>query len=161
VIPQESGSTNHDPPHEELVRHLVRCMEDEGLEIEAADAPGHPKPKPVKRSLRPERSRPDVVARDRRRTVFGEALSVADIGESYIPEKLATLAQKCRLLVICVPESVAQQAIEKLFSGERMPHRPKMRLLRHPRAKWEEPPKQVGSKKPRGPDIGPHVVVQR
>jgi hypothetical protein len=142
------------------VQHLVRGMVEQGLEIEAADAPGHPKPKPVKRSLRPERSRPDVVARDGRRTVFGEALSASDIGQSHMPEKLATLAQKCRTLVVCVPEAAAQQAIDTLFNRDQMPHRPKMRLLRHPHTKWEEPPKAAGPTR-RGPDIGPHVVIQR
>jgi hypothetical protein len=146
------------PSHEELVRHLVFCIEEQGLEMEAADLYGHTKPKPVKMGLRPGRSRPDVVAKDGRRTVFGVGLLPSEIGAAYLPEKLATLAQKCRLLVICVSEDAAQQALDMLFNREQLAHRPKMRLLRHPLGKWEDPPKTMGPKTHYGPDFAPVVV---
>ena len=148
------------PSHEELIRHMVRSMEGQGMEIEAADLSGHAKPKPVKRGLRPARSRPDVVAKDGRRTVFGLALVPADIADPHTPEKLETLAQKCRFLVICVAEEAAQQALDLLFNGEQIPHRPKLRLLKHPLAKWEDPPRTVGPKTRYGPEFAP-VVVRR
>ena len=149
---------NIGPSHEELTRHMVRSMEDEGFEIEAADVSGRAKPKPVKRGLRPARSRPDVVAKDGRRTVFGEALVPADIADPHTPEKLETLAQKCRLLIICVTEEAAQQALDVLFNAEQIPHRPKMRLLKHPLAKWEDPPKTVAPKTHYGPEFAPVVL---
>jgi hypothetical protein len=133
-------------------------MEEQGVEIETADAPGHRKPKPVKRGLRPDRLRPDVVARDGRRTVFAKALESSDIASSYVPEMLATLAQKCRLLIICVPEDAALHAIDALFNTGNLPNRPKMRLLRHPRTKWEDPPKTVAPQTRYGPDFAPVVV---
>src|SRR5919109_725458 len=122
--------------HEELVRHLVYSMEEQGLEIEAADLYGRPKPKQVKFGLRPGRSRPDVVAKDGRRTVFGVALTPTEITASHTPAKLETLAQRCRTLVVCVAEEAAQQALDALFNGANIPHRPKLRLLRHPLGKW-------------------------
>jgi hypothetical protein len=154
----DSTNKKSGPTHEELVRHLLRAMEEEGLEIEAADLYGRAKPKPVKAGLRPGRSRPDVVARDGRRTVFGLALLPSDISAGHMPEKLATLAQKCRLLVICVSEDAAQQALDTLFNREGMPHRPKMRLLRHPALKWEDPPKTTAPNARYGPNFAPVVV---
>jgi hypothetical protein len=148
------------PAHQELVRHMVFCMEEQGVEIEAADLDGRPKPKPVKRGLRPARSRPDVVAKDGRRTVFGLALTPAEIAEPHAPEKLEILAQKCRLLIVCVAEEAAQQAIETLFSGAQMSHRPKLRLMRHPLGKWEDPPKTVGPTTRYEPGFA-SVVVRR
>jgi hypothetical protein len=133
-------------------------MEEQGLEIEAADLSGREKPKPVKRGLRPARSRPDVVASDGRRTVFGVALVPSDIADQHMPEKLATLAQRCRTLVICVAEEAAQQTLDTLFNQGRLQHRPKMRLLRHPLAKWEDPPKTVAPQTRYGPDFAPVVV---
>jgi hypothetical protein len=153
-------STNAKPSREELVRHLLRAMEEQGLEIEAADLYGRAKPKPVRLGLRPGRSRPDVMARDGRRTAFGLALLQSDIGAAHMPEKLATLAQKCRLLVICVSEDDAQHALDTLFNRERLAHRRKMRLLRHPRLKWEDPPKTTAPKTRYGPDFA-HVVVRK
>jgi hypothetical protein len=151
----DSNNASAESSHEELVRHLIRSMEGQGLEIEAADVSGHAKPKPVKMGLRPGRSRPDVVARDGRRAVFGVALTPTEIGNSHTPEKLATVAQKCRLLVVCVPEEAAQQALDTLFNREKLAHRPKMRLLRHPLARWEEPPKTVAPHTRYGPDFAP------
>jgi hypothetical protein len=151
---------NIGPSHGELIRHMVRSMEEQGLEIEAADVSGRAKPKPVKRGMRPARSRPDVVAKDGRRTVFGVALVPVDIVDRHTPEKLETLAQKCRFLVICVAEEAAQQVVDVLFNGEQIPHRPKMRLLKHPLAKWEDPPKTVAPKARYGPEFA-HVVVRK
>jgi hypothetical protein len=156
----ESSKANQGPGHEELVRHLVFCMEEQGLEVEAADLPSREKPKPLKRGLRPGRSRPDVVARDGRRMVFGVALPASEIGHSHMPEKLATLAPKCRLLIVCVSSESAQYALDTLFNAPSLPHRPKMRLLRHPLGKWEDPPKTVAPKTHYGPDFAP-VVVRR
>jgi hypothetical protein len=154
----EQNSTQG-PSHEDLVRQLVRSMEEQGLEIEAAELYGRAKPKPVKVGLRPGRSRPDVVARDGRRTVFGLALLPSDISAAHMPEKVATLAQKCRLLVIVVSEDAVQQALDTLFNRERLAHRPKMRLLRHPALKWEDPPKTTAPQR-YGPDFA-HVVVRK
>jgi hypothetical protein len=148
------------PAHEELVRHLVYSMEEQGLEIEAADLYGRAKPKPVKVGLRPGRSRPDVVAKDGRRTIFGEALVSSDIRDPHTPEKMATLAQKCRELVICVSEDAVQHALDALFNRDQLPHRPKMRLLIHPLATWHDPPKTVAPKTSYGPDFAP-VVLRR
>lgn len=155
---KHTSTPNTGPSHEELIRHMIRSMEDEGFEIEAAYVPGRAKPKPVKRGLRPARSRPDVVAKDGRRTVFGEALVPADIVDPHMPEKLEALAQKCRILIICVAEEAAQQALDVLFNGEQIEHRPKMRLLKHPLAKWEDPPKTVSPKTRYGPEFAPVVV---
>jgi hypothetical protein len=157
---KHSTTPNFGPTHEELIRHMIRSMEEEGYEIEAADVSGREKPKPLKRGLRPSRSRPDVVARDGRRMVFGEALAPADIADPHTPEKLEALAQRCRVLIVCVAEEAAQQALEVLFNGVLIPHRPKMRILRHPLAKWEDPPKTVGPKTRYGPEFAP-VVVRR
>jgi hypothetical protein len=86
------------------------------------------------------------VARDGRRTVFGEAKSASEISEAYVPEQLETLARKCRLLVICIPEKAAGEAIDTLFYNAQMSQWPKMRLLRYPGTMWEEPPKAAGRK---------------
>jgi hypothetical protein len=130
------------PSHEELVLHLVRCMEREGLTIEGADAPGYSKPRQMKR-LGLRRARPDVVARDGRRTILGEAKTAQEIGEGHVPGQLDAFASKCRLLIVCVPEGVVNEAVALLNRAD-MPHRPKMRLLRYPRAKWDEFPKLAG-----------------
>ena len=132
------------PSHEELVLHLVRCMEREGLTIEGADAPGYSKPRQVKRfGMRPGRARPDVVARDGRRTILGEAKTALEIGDGQVPDQLDAFASKCRLLVVCVPEGAVEEAVALLNRAD-MPHRPKMRLLRYPQAKWDEFPKLAG-----------------
>ena len=145
---RERKSDRRGPSPEELVLHLVRCMEREGLTIEAADAPGYTKPSAVKRGLRPGRGRPDVIARDGRRTILGAAKTAQGIGESHVPGQLETFASKCRLLVVCVPEEVADDAIALLNAAD-MPHRPKVRLLRYPQAKWDEFPKLAGRGKAR------------
>src|SRR5881398_2873222 len=123
---------------EELVGHLVRCMEREGLTIEAAHAPGYRKPGNVKPGLSRSRFRPDVVARDGRRTIFGVAKSEAEASKGYVRDQLETFAGKCRMLVICIPEEAANQAVERLFHNPEMQHWRKMRLLRHPDTNWQE-----------------------
>ena len=127
--------------HEELVAHMVRCMEQEGLTIEAADAPGYPKPGHVKAGLRRSRFRPDVVARDGRRTIFGVAKSEAEASKAYVRDQLETFATKCRMLVICIPQEAADQAVDALFANTDMLGRGKMRLLRHLDSKWREVPR--------------------
>jgi hypothetical protein len=148
MTPRTRRDDSTGPSHEELVLHLVACMEREGLTVEAADAPGYGKPPQLKRGLRPGRGRPAVVARDGRRTILGEVKTAQEMGEGHVPEQLETFASKCRLLVVCVPEGVADEAVS-LLNGADMPHRPKMRLLRYPRAKWDEFPKLAGPKKSR------------
>ena len=144
---EEPAVQSEEPGRKDLVRHLVLCMEQEGFTIEAAGVPGYPKPPQVKRfGLRPGRFRPDVVARDGRRTVFGIAKAGEEIGEAYVPEQLESFAQISRLLVICLPEAAADGAIETLFLKEHLPHWRKMRLLRYPAEKWQEVPKAAGRK---------------
>ena len=137
-------SDGHRALHEELVQHLVRCMEQQGLTIEAADAPGYRKPRPFKRfGLGSSRLRPDVVARDGRRTIFGAAKCASEIGEARVSVELDKLAGKSRLLVVCIPEAGADETIETLFHRTPMPHRQKIRLLRYPKTRWEEIPKSA------------------
>jgi hypothetical protein len=124
--------------HEGLVQHLVRSMEQEGLTIEAADAPGYRKPGRVKPGLGRARFRPDVVARDGRRTIFGVAKTETEASKAHVRDQLETFAGKCRMLVICLPDEAADQAVDALFHNADMPHRGKMRLLRHPDTKWQE-----------------------
>ncbi len=131
-----------EPTHDELVQHLMRCMQQEGITVEAADAPGHSRPRPVKLlGLRPGRLRPDVVGRDGRRMTLGKAISATEIADSSLPGRLETFARHCRMLVVCVPGSAADEAIATLFHGQQLPHRAKLRLLVHPRMKWEDVPK--------------------
>jgi hypothetical protein len=147
----ETAGQSREPSQEDLVRHLVLCMEQAGFTIEATDASGFAKPRQVKRfGLRPGRFRPDVVARDGRRTVFGEARSGAEISDKQTSERLETLARHCRLLVICLPEEVADEAIDTLFLKAHLPHWHKMRVLRYPRATWQELPRGAGRKGPPG-----------
>jgi hypothetical protein len=126
------------PSHDELVAHLVRCMEQEGLTIEAADARGYRRPGHVKSGLPRSRFRPDVVARDGRRTIFGVAKTEAEAGRAYVREQLETFSGKCRTLVICIPQEGADQAMDALFLNKDMVGRQKMRLLRYPGTKWQE-----------------------
>jgi hypothetical protein len=114
-------------------------MEQQGLTIEAADAPGHRKPAPVKSGLRRSRVRPDVVARDGRRTIFGVV---------HGGDQLEVLAGKCRTLVICVPQAVADQAASTLLHGVDMQLSRKMRLLKHPDTSWQEMPKRLQASRP-------------
>jgi|SRR5215213_5793329 len=134
--------------HEELVAHLVRCMEEQGLTIEAADAPGYRKPRHIKSGLRRSKVRPDVVALDGRRTIFGVAGGTGDLGEM-----VEALAAKCRIVVICVP----QHATDGLFSDT--PSWRKLRLLKHPHTKWEEVrrPRQA-SRQPADPGV--KVIIE-
>jgi hypothetical protein len=122
---------------EELGHHLLRCMEHHGLTIEAAGVGGHPKPGRFKLGLMRSRLRPDVVARDGRRSILGIALGRAELGDAAAPDRLDSLAQKCRLLVVCVGAECADEAIETLFRKP-MPHWRKMRLLTYPESKWED-----------------------
>ena len=144
------------PSHGELVAHLLRSMEQEGLTIEAADAPGHRK---VKAGLRRSRSRPDVVARDGRRAIFGVAKSAADASKADAQDQLEALAGKCRMLVICIPKEAADQAVDTLFQNADMPLRRKMRLLRYPEARWQELPRRQQATRPPAPGV--RVVVER
>jgi hypothetical protein len=119
---------------QELVEHLVLCMEQQGLTIEAADAPGHRKPPHVKSGLRRSRVRPDVVARDGRRTIFGIV---------HGGDQLEVLAGKCRTLVICVPKAVADEAASTLLHNVDTQLSRKMRLLKHPDTSWQEMPRRA------------------
>lgn len=145
------------PSRAELVEHLVRCMEQQGLTIEAADAPGYRKPGHIKQGLRRSRLRPDVVARDGRRTIFGVAKSEAEASEAHVPDQLETFAGKCRMLVICIPKQAANQAVDTVFHNVDMQLSRKMRLLRHPDANWREVPRRSQATKPATFD--PRVVV--
>ena len=127
--------------HEELVEHLVRSMEEQGLSVVAADAPGYRKPRHVKSGLRRSKFRPDVVARDGRRTIFGVARSEAEATQGDLRDQLETFAGNCRMVVICVPEKAANQAMDALFQNADMLHWRKMRLLRHPGTRWQEVPR--------------------
>jgi hypothetical protein len=142
--------------HKELVEHLVRSMEHEGLTIDAADAPGYRKPGNVKSGRRRARFRPDVVARDGRRTIFGVVKSEAEARDGQLRDQLETFAGKCRMVVICIPEEAARQTVDALFQNADMPHWRKMRLLRHPDTKWQEAPRPA---KGRPPSTMPDVKV--
>jgi hypothetical protein len=131
-------------------------MEREGLTIEAADAPGHRK---VKAGLRRSRSRPDVVARDGRRTIFGVAKSAAEASKADVQDQLEALAGKCRMLVICIPREAADQAVDTLFQNVDMPLWGKMRLLRYPEARWQELPRRQQTTRQPTPAV--RVVVER
>jgi len=126
------------PSREELVAHLVRCMEQAGLTIEAADVPGYRRPGQVKPGLPRSRFRPDVVARDGRRTIFGVARSEGEASRAYVRNQLETFTGKCRMLVICIPHEGADQALDPLFLNSDMLRSKKVRLLRHPDTEWQE-----------------------
>ena len=148
------------PLHGELVEHLVRSMEREGLKIEAADAPGYRKPGYLKSGLRRSRLRPDVVARDGRRTIFGVATSEAEASKADVRDQLETFAGKCRMLVICIPEEGANQAVDTLFRKADMLNWRKMRLLRHPATTWQEAPRRPqASRRPAFDYASVRVVV--
>src|SRR5262245_24444286 len=129
------------PAREELVRHLVRCMERDGMVIEAADLPGHNKPGALKRGLIRSRLKPDAVARDGRRIIFGIAASGAEIAGRDLPPHLEALAGKCRMLVVCVPNDRADEVVDAVLRGGQVPSWRKLRLLSHPMTKWAEVPK--------------------
>jgi hypothetical protein len=132
-------------PRDDLIQHLIGSMEKAGLEVEAADASGYAKPRQTKAlGLRRRRARPDVIAKDGRRTVFGAALADGDAGVS---DHLETLARHCRVLVICISDGDADQAIQTLFFDQHLPHWHKMRILRYPAEGWQELPKAAGRKR--------------
>jgi hypothetical protein len=131
-----------EPAREQLVQHLVACMEQAGITIEAADAPGHPRPKPVKLIGRGSRLRPDVVGLDGRRKMLGKVMTAAELGDSRLRGQLETLARNCRTLVVCIPEAAAGEARDTVFGAD-LEHRAKIRLLLHPRAQWEELPRRA------------------
>ena len=137
---------------QELVEHLVRCMEQQGLTIEAADASGYRKPGHVKSGLRRSKSRPDVVARDGRRTIFGIV---------HGGDQLEALAGKCRTLVICVPKAVADEATSTLFHSVDTQLSRKMRLLKHPDTSWQEMPKRLQASRPPAFDPVVRIVDDR
>jgi hypothetical protein len=147
------------PLHDKLVEHLLRTMEQEGLTIEAANAPGHRKPGHVKGGPRRTRVRPDVVARDGRRAIFGIANSDTEASLADVHDQLETLAGKCRMLVICIPEQTADHAVDALFQSADMSLRQKMRLLRHPDARWQAVPRRQPAT--RHPGFAVRVVVER
>jgi hypothetical protein len=150
------------PSREELVAHLVRCMEQEGLTIEAAAAPGYPKPGHVKAGLRRSRLRPDVVARDGRRAIFGVAKTEAEASNAYVRDHLETFASKCRMLVICIPQEAADQAVDALFDDRDMLHSRKMRLLRHLDSKWQEVPRTArATKRPTFDHVSVRIMGER
>lgn len=134
----------------QLVLHLVSCMEQEGITIEAAEAPGYPRPRQNKRfGLRTGRLRPDVAGRDGRRAILGVVTCGAQIGEAHLSGQLDALARECRTLVVCIPGETPEHAIDSAFPGERMPHRRKMRVLRYPDTKWQELRRVGGSDVPK------------
>jgi hypothetical protein len=147
------------PSHQELVEHLMRSMEQEGLTIEAADVPGHRRPGHVKTGLRRSRFRPDVVALDGRRTIFGVDKTEAEMSSGYVRHQLETFAGKCRMLVICMPQEAADQAVEGLFQNATMLRSQKMRLLRHPDSKWQEVPRTRQAKTRRTLDHASVIVI--
>jgi hypothetical protein len=126
--------------NDELVAHLVRCMQEQGLVIQEANAPGYRKPGHGKFGLRRSTVRPDVVALDGRRTIFG---IVSTTGE--VDNQLEALAAKCRLVVICVPEKAADRLVTT-FSDT--PSWRKLRLLKHPHTIWEEARRPRQASKP-------------
>jgi hypothetical protein len=137
------------PLHDELVQHLLRCMEKAGMEIGAASAAGYGRPAPVTRlGLRPRRWRPDVVARDGRRAVFGAAMTEDELAGSKAGDRLGTLSRNCRTLILCIPADVEEEAVETMLRGSDMPHA-KGRLLRYPRETWEELPKSADPRRTR------------
>jgi len=140
------GKATHDPSREELVQHLLRVLENQKFEIEAAGVGGHPRPARIRLGLRRARLRPDVVARDGRRSVVGFALDRQLIREPYVPDELDAYAGTCRLLVICVADESADLAIKVLFDKP-MPNWRKMRLLRLPGEKFEEVPKAANERR--------------
>jgi hypothetical protein len=125
-----------------LVEHLLTAMQHEGLTVEAAATPGHADPAAMKvGALRLGRVRPDVAARDQRRTVFGAVLTRDEVDESRTRGRLEALARGCRILVVCLPVDMADRAIEALFDHGDVPHRGKIRLLRYPDTSWAELPR--------------------
>jgi hypothetical protein len=145
------------PPHQELVEHLVRSMEQVGLTIESADAPGYRKPGRVGSGLLRSGCRPDVIARHGRRTIFGVASHDADASKADVRDQLDTLAAKCRMLVICMPLEAADRAGDALFHNPDLLHWRKIRLLRHPDTTWQEAPRRLPSTKRPAFD---HAVVR-
>jgi hypothetical protein len=141
----------------ELVAHLVRCMEGAGLEIESAVAPGYRKPAHIKAGFMRSKLRPDVVARDGRRTIFGIAVSNAD---ESLREQLDVLAGKCRTIVICIPNDPADQALDMLLQDAGAPHFRKMRVLRHPSTKWQELPRRPRATAQPNPNPSVTVVIE-
>ena len=137
---------------QELIEHLMRAMEGAGLEIEAALAPGYRKPAHVKAGFLRSKPRPDVVARDGRRAIFGVAVSNA---EDCSREQLEILAGNCRTVVICVSAEAAGPAVDDLLQDAAKPHWKKMRLLRHPQTQWQEMPRR----RPTGATINPVIRV--
>ncbi len=120
-------------------------MQSEELAIEAAGVPGYPRPRRARLGLRRARLRPDVMAQDGRRAIFGIALNRQQIHEPYVPDELDAYARKCRMLVICVAREVSEKAIDVLFQTP-TPHWRKMRLLRYPGTKLEEVSKAADQK---------------
>jgi hypothetical protein len=158
-------SAGKEPLHDQLVEHLIACMKHAGVTVEAAEAPGFKRPRQFKRlGLRTGRFRPDVIARDGRRSVLGVCKSGAELREAHLPDQLEAFAQRCRMLIVCVCEADAEEALEALFPDADTPHRLKLRLLRHPRPRWEDVPKTAARKRLQlvgGRDYHVPVIVHR
>ena len=121
-------------------------MEEQGFTIEAAAARSHRRPGRIRLRLRRARLRPDVVARDRRRAILGFALDEELMREPYVPAELDAYAATCRLLVICVAQETANQAIHYLFEKP-VPNWRKMRLLKCPGTELEDVSRAANQKK--------------
>ena len=150
------------PLREVLVEHLLHLMEHESCTIDAAGVPGYPRPRRLKLGIRRSRLRPDVMARDGRRTILGIVLNESQMREA-LPDQLDAFARNCRLLVICVTEEVADEAIG-ILSRRPTPHWGRMRLLRYPETTWEEMVKAAKQERlrdlarPRGETCSVHVL---
>jgi hypothetical protein len=136
----------HSATRAELGQHLLGVLEQQGLTIEAATAPGYPQPGRMRLGIRRARLRPDVVAHDGRRTVLGIALDKELIRAAYVPAELDAYAGTCRMLVICVTQESANQAIQVLFDKP-VPNWRKMRLLRSPGERFEDVSRAANDRK--------------
>ena len=116
-------------------------MELQGLKIEAAAAPGYRKPAPVKGGLLQSKLRPDVMAREGCRAVFGVAMTMVEASKKDMRDELEIIASKCRKVVICVSEDAADQAVACLLQDADKQHLRKVHLLRPPQNTWQEMPK--------------------
>ena len=138
---------------ESLVQHLVDCMEQEGLVVEAARLPGHKRPGAVKRGFVRSGPRPDAVGRDGRRAILGVAVSDRELADSEFPVHLEALAGKCRTLLVCLPDASADEVVNTVIRKGQVPSWRKLRLLRHPSTKWAEVPREATRVRGAGPQV--------
>jgi len=114
--------------HKRLVLHLADTLKGRGDLVQAVAAPGYAHPREVFRWRWSPGRIPDVVARDGRRRVFGDAkLHAADVKRSL--SQLTLLATLSRELVICVPEAELQATAEVLDDAWGLRHFGRLRLL--------------------------------